>query len=329
MIHYLKNQWFLISLAFVLLVGFYLCRWLEPLTTWESFRNCVLFAVLFLMALPVPTSELGKALRSPWAALYASSINFLAIPLMAWAGAGWFGTFLGEGLIVAAVVPCTLASAAVWTRRAGGNDSVAIFVTLFTNLSCFVLTPFWIWLTLGAVAEISAINLMWKLLFLVVLPILLAQAVRQHRGFGSWSTRRKIELSVAAQVGILMMVMIGAAKMGLKLDEDSTIISWTSVVKVLLMVNAIHLFALFFGKWSARLLGFNSRDQIAVGIAGSQKTLMVGLNTAVDLERSILPMLLYHICQLFFDTIIADRWRKKIELENPESETQTQNASKT
>ena len=265
------------------------------------------------MALPVRTAELGRVIRNPWAAIYASAINFLAIPLMAWLGARWFGEYLGDGLIVAAVVPCTLASAAVWTRRAGGNDSVAIFVTLFTNVFCFALTPFWIWITLGTVTEISTMDLMWKLLLLVVLPILLAQGVRQHRGFGDWSSKNKTSLSILAQIGILIMVMIGAAKMGLTLAEDSNSFSWLDILKILVAVNVIHLVALYFGKWSAGWLGFETRDQIAVGIAGSQKTLMVGLNTAVDLNRSILPMLLFHICQLVLDTLIADRWRSQVD----------------
>ena len=97
-----------------------------------------------------------------------------------------------------------------------------------------------------------------------------------------------------------------------------------ALLKVFVAVNVIHLSALFFGKWSAKLLGFQPRDQIAVGIAGSQKTLMVGLNTAVDLNSSILPMLLFHVCQLFFDTIIADRWRKQIDYENQESNSENE-----
>ena len=47
-------------------------------------------------------------------------------------------------MIVAATAPCTLASAAVWTRRAGGNDAVAILVTFITNATCFLVTPFWL-----------------------------------------------------------------------------------------------------------------------------------------------------------------------------------------
>ena len=56
---------------------------------------------------------------------------------------------LAVGLLVAAAAPCTLASAAVWTRRAGGNDAVALMVTIGTNLTCFVVTPLWLLVTTG------------------------------------------------------------------------------------------------------------------------------------------------------------------------------------
>ena len=311
---FLKNQWFLISLGIVLLAGLLLPYQLEWFTEQKLFRSVLLFAVLFLMALPVKTADLGRALKSPWAALYASAINFVMIPILAWVSAGWFTPYLGEGMIIAAAVPCTLASAAVWTRRAGGNDSVAIFVTLFTNLLCFLLTPFWVWVTLGESANnISAINLMGKLAVLVVLPMVLAQLVRQEKSIGTWSTKQKSLLSVIAQIGILIMVMIGAAKMGLKLKMGFVHMSWMEFAQVLIVVNAIHLVTLFWGRWSASWLGFSRADQIAIGIAGSQKTLMVGLDTAVTLGRSILPMLLFHICQLLFDTVVADRWKKEKE----------------
>ena len=310
--NFLKNQWFLLSLTVVLLTGFFFCEPLQNLTELQVFRSALLFIVMFLMALPVRTAELGKALRSPWAALYASAINFILIPLLAWFSTGWFDRFLGEGMLIAAVVPCTLASAAVWTRRAGGNDSVAIFVTLFTNLLCFLLTPFWIWVTLDQSTSISIPDLVGRLAGLVVLPMVLAQLCRQQKALAAWATSRKTGLSVLAQIGILIMIMIGSAKMGLRLSAGEASFSWSEMAKVLLAVNAIHFSALFFGRWSARLLGFGVREQIAIGIAGSQKTLMVGLNTAVELNRSILPMLLFHVCQLLFDTLIADRWKREV-----------------
>ena len=49
---------------------------------------------------------------------------------------------------------------------------------------------------------------------------------------------------------------------------------------------------------------------VAVGFAGSQKTLMVGLTIALQFGGlTILPMLAYHVLQLLIDTLLANRLR--------------------
>ena len=62
-----------------------------------------------------------------------------------------------------------------------------------------------------------------------------------------------------------------------------------------------------------KFLRFTREDQIAVAFAGSQKTLTVGLLVAMALQVSILPMVWYHVSQLFIDTLIADRFRTTTE----------------
>jgi sodium/bile acid cotransporter 7 len=318
---HLQKQWFLISLVGVLLLGFLMPETLQPIAESTLLRQSLLFVVLFVMALPVATSELGRALKSPWGAIYATSINFLMLPALAWICSDFFFTeFLGDGLIIATVVPCTLASAAVWTRRAGGNDSIAILVTLITNGFCFLLTPWWIWMTVGGgITGFETTELIRDLALLVVLPMVLAQIARQFGEIGNQATRYKLSLSTTAQIGILVMVAIGAVKMGNRFTAGNLDFTWLDIGLMFVAVNVLHLLTLLFGYWSAGWFGFCRRDRIAIGIAGSQKTLMVGLNTAVELNRSILPMLLFHICQLVFDTLIADYWAKNNdELVTPE-----------
>ncbi len=81
-----------------------------------------------------------------------------------------------------------------------------------------------------------------------------------------------------------------------------------SVLAMRAAVLGLHLGILVMGMGS--LVGFSRGDRIAVGIAGSQKTLMVGLQVGIELEMSILPIVVFHIGQLLLDTIIADQLRK-------------------
>ena len=259
------------------------------------------------------------SLRRPLAPLLACGVNLGLLPLFAWVIAAPLPTEMRLGLYVAAATPCTLASASVWTRRAGGNDAVAIMVTVLTNLSCFVITPLWMVFFTGRSVDSESVQLgamVYKLGLLVVLPMAGAQLLRRlsHK-VGGWAVANKTALSVGAQLGILTMVLVGAIRTGMRLREPGSGGLALPFVAMLVAVLVLHLTMLFAGVFLGRVLGLRREDRIAVGFAGSQKTLMVGLQVAVDHGLSILPMVTYHVGQLLADTVVADWFRTRGEAE--------------
>lgn len=313
------RRWFLFVLVAVIVVGFSFPVELESLA--ESLpRRTIVAAVLFLMALPLKISSMWESLRRPLPVLLAVAVNFGVVPLLALAVTQLLPTTvlppeLSVGLLVMSAIPSTLASAAVWTRRAGGNDAVSILVTLVTNLSCFLVTPLWLLVLTGAAAEIDAAEMIGNLGLLVVTPMVLAQLLRFWRPIASWSSARKIPLGVLAQVGILMMVLIGVVRCGVRLsgpEASPSPMVWAALVVV---VASVHLFALWLGHALGRAFGAPREDRIAIGFSGSQKTLMVGLHIVVtyfaNLPLAILPLVVYHVSQLLLDTLIADRLRER------------------
>jgi solute carrier family 10 (sodium/bile acid cotransporter), member 7 len=311
-IPFFVRRWFLLFLAVALLVGWGFSSPLEPLIRLRVLREGIVVAVLFLMALPLEARAVWAALRRPWAPLLACAMNAVLAPLIAWGLSPLLQESLGLGLLVAAATPCTLASASVWTRRAGGNDAVAILVTVLTNLFCFVVTPFWLYVTTGTTLEGGALDvttLVQKLALLVVLPMLFAQLLRCRSRVAHWATRQKLPLGVLAQFGVLMMIFLGSIQMGRSLAGSQSNVLLLALLGMLLAVAAVHLLVLVIGIAAARFFSMSRPDQIAVGIAGSQKTLMVGLQVSMDMGVSILPMVAYHVGQLLLDTVIVDRWR--------------------
>jgi len=309
------KRWFLIALFAVLLIGIGGAEWLEPLATVKTLRDCVVACVLFLMALPLEASAMWRSMSRPWPPLLAVAINFGLLPLFAWAVSWGLDPIMAPGLLVAAATPCTLASASVWTRRAGGNDSVSILVTIITNGTCFFVTPLWLLAMTGRTIDnpdLSLAKMALKLALLVVLPMLLAQLMRLRRPVADWATRSKPMLSVFAQCGILSMVFFGAIKTGLRLGEaDATELAPLTLLAMFVAVCTVHTLMLVTGVRLARLCRFTREDQIAVAFACSQKTLMVGLLMAMSLQVSILPMITYHVMQLLIDTLIADRFHRQ------------------
>jgi sodium/bile acid cotransporter 7 len=304
------RRWFLLTLAGLLIVGGVASPWLDPIAQIKWLRDGLVAAVLFVMALPLEARQIGEAIRRPGPSLVATLLNSVLAPLLGWLLSPALHPTLGLGLIVAASTPCTLASASVWTRRAGGNDAVSMVVTVLTNLACFVVTPFWLFALTGRSAQNNSMNLVGKLAALVVLPMVLAQLVRLAPTVARWSVRHKTPLGLIAQAGVLWMVFIGAIQMGqsLRTTTGSSLIGQLPLM--IGVVLAVHVVVLFCGIVVARILRFSPENQIAVGLAGSQKTLMVGLQVSLELDVSVLPMITYHVGQLLIDTLVVDRWRE-------------------
>jgi sodium/bile acid cotransporter 7 len=192
-----------------------------------------------------------------------------------------------------------------------------MMTTVVTNLACVVVVPLAIWLVLAQQTEIDAAQQVRKLAILVVLPLILAQIMRRA-GADQWADRNKTRLSTLGQCGILMMVVFGAVASATTVDRSgASNLSWAMLLGLILTAAGVHVAALAVGVISARLLKMPRASQIAVGIAGSQKTLMVGLQIAIDCGVSVIPMLVYHLSQLSIDTIIADRWRRSSVDEEP------------
>lgn len=309
---FILKQWFLLALLAVLILGF---RWPETFRSWAEsswLRNGVVASVLFLMALPLETRVVRETLRRPWTALLGSLVNMGLMPLMAWALVPLIASELQTGWLIAAAVPCTLASAAVWTRRAGGNDAAAILVTVITNATCFLTTPAWLLLLTNTRTAVKTSDLIWQLAIQVVLPMACGQLVRISSRAAVWATARRAQCGLLAQMGILLMVLVGATQCGLRLASGgwSQTLSSSAIVGLVVAVSVLHLAGLIVGFALAQWLRFTPQDRIAVAISGSQKTLMVGIYIAVEYfgGLAILPMVAYHVSQLVIDTLLADWW---------------------
>ncbi len=306
---FLHRQWFLLCLALVLLAGSVFSHLLEPLAKAAMVRNLSVSQVIFMTALVLETRAMWEAMRRPWAMLLAVVMSYGALPLLAWWFASFLSSDLGLGVLVAATAPCTLASAAVWTRRAGGNDAVALIVTIVTSTICFVVTPLWLVVATGrSHVEVDVGDMMWKLALLVVLPVIAAQLLRQAAAVATWADRQKRVLSVLSQCGILYIVMLGAIMCGLHLRTAGPVEA-RALVGMIVCVALLHSVILFLGALAGRACGMPRGDWIAVGISGSQKTLPVGLHVAFLLGGGvlILPVVVYHVAQLLIDTVVADR----------------------
>ena len=309
---FVRKQWFLLLLILMLISGVNFAERAAPLAELKWLSWSVVMITMFLMAWPLEFGSLQRTTTRPVAPLLACVLNLVVIPLTIWPLVSLVGAELGGGMIVAAATPCTMASAAVWTRRAGGNDGVAILVTILTNATCFIVMPFWIFVQTGSSIDSSLLTgTIYKLLLFVVLPIALAQSIRVDRRSAAWATGNKSFLSGLALIGILTMVFLGAVNMGLRLKLEDVKLGTATILFAVALLALVHMAVFWSGIWLAGVIRLPRDEQIAVGFAGSQKTLMIGLSVAINLGMSIIPIVAYHAIQLIVDTVFADRIRSR------------------
>jgi len=305
----ISRQWFLLALVISLAIGFGLTDAVRPLAASSVVRSMLTASVLFLMGLTLQADSIRRNLRSPGPSLLAIGVNVFLVPLLALPALWLLSPEMAGGMIVTSLVPSTLASAAVWTRKAGGDDAAAMVVSVVTNLACFLVAPFGLWLILGRFTEISPRDQVVSLLLWVVIPMVLGQVVRRI-ALENWATLQRNRLSTLAQIGILVMVCFGsvasADRMAGRVESGAG-----EIVAVGAMAISVHVVAFALAILAARAIHAPPAAQIAVGISGSQKTLMVGLQIGLDFGVSILPMIIYHVGQLMIDTVIVQHWAKR------------------
>lgn len=307
------RNWFLVGLLLAIGTGYVFGGVFQMLDQSTWLPQVIVATVMFAMALPLESEQVLRVLRRPTGPLVATVIALGVAPLAAWPIAQLLGSELGPGLIVAAATPSTLASASVLTRRAGGNEAVSMMATLLTNGICFLVTPLWVrWLCAGAGVTFPIAPIIVQLIVIVLIPMVLAQVSRRWLHFAAWSTTRKVELGVYAQCGVLTMVMFGIAAVRERLAGSAAVdLTVGSFVAAAGAVVALHAGLLWVGWRVSKGLGLPRPDQIAVGFSGSQKTLMVGLTTALQIGLSVIPLIMYHILQLLIDTVVANRLRMR------------------
>ncbi len=279
-------------------------------------------AILFLMSITLNSGRLLDSLRRPLPVMTACGVNQLIVPLLCLPMLMLQRSAdLKLGLLIAASVPCTMAAASVWTRRAEGNDAVSLLVTLITNGMCFLMTPLWLsvgntWFgTANSTSGLGFNDMVLKLTVAALCPALAGQFFRMFAAVRIYVDGNKAWFSNTAQVIILSLVFVSSFRGGLRFGEGgmSDHLRHTELAIVWACCIVLHVAAMAVAWWITGAAKFGEEDRRACVIAGSQKTLPIGIlvSQSTGLPLSLIPMLMYHASQLFIDTWVADRMKAR------------------
>ncbi len=303
----IARRWFLLCVTLGLALALIWPDAVRPALAWLPVKH-VVAAALFLTAWCLESRSLLRAIARPAPVLWALVVSYGFLPALAWLSGFLLSPDLRAGLLLMAAVPCTLASAVLWTRLGGGNEAMALLIVLLTTLVGPLMTPAWLSLLDGGGNLLSAKKMMLDLALVLVLPVGLAQCSRAVPVIARTATRHKSAVGVVARLLVLVVLL----KAAVELSHFLSSLSPGVVALAAIVCLSVHLAALALGLFGGRALGFERGDCRAVAFAGSQKTLPVALYLyqtyyVAAYPLAVLPLALYHVGQLLADTVVADR----------------------
>jgi len=287
----------------VLVVGYY---WGVAGRLLSDNKNLLIAGLMFVSGLGLSPRGILLQLRNPKALGLFLLASYGLAPLYAYAvGSLLFRGNQGlfTGLVIMGSTAVTLSSCIIWTRLAGGNDGLALVMSILGNFLQFLVTPTWLRLLLrrGDV-HIEVAAMMWSLLTVVVLPLIASQVVVVLLG------RRAPALKPATNtLGRLLVLSVIWVAVYSARDELLT----KEALYSSFAVAVVHLMLLATAWWVLGRFLSTRGDRIALLFCGSQKTVPSSTYIATtyfgNVPGAMLPVLLYHFWQLIIDSLLLER----------------------
>ena len=320
-----RRHWFLVALAGVVVAAFTLPAGGAAIRRAPLALPLLTATSLFLSGFTLETAGLREGADLRGLALGLSS-TYLVAPLLALVlvpllgptdgGAGSEGVHFFEAMMIVAAQASTIASAPALTLVAGGNQALALLITLSSNLLTPLVTPLLLRLTVGTVVAFPVARMMQEDALVVLLPVIVGQVA--HRLL--WDRVRRLLPAIVrlSQGIILVFVYTGVAVAASHLSERPALI-----LSFFLTAATLHVALLFWNHRSATWLGLSERNRTAVVFCGSQKTLPNGIYLWDKFfpanPHGALALVCYHVFQLVLDSLLVPRLSpRRAELEELE-----------
>lgn len=270
--------------------------------------------LFFLYGAKLSTSTIIAGMTN-WRLQSSSMVcTYVMFPLLVLAMVPLTGLILSPafaiGLLYLGCLPSTVQSSIAFTSVAGGNVAGAVCAASVSNLVGVLLAPLLFALLLSSDSGVHIDGTaVWKICQQILLPFALGQLCRPL--LGGFLNKYKLPTMIVDR-GSILLIVYSAFSAGVvngiwKLVGLEELLALIAVVALLLA--AVMILTTLLG----RGMGMNLPDRLALFFCGSTKSLATGLPMAgilfhgQDIAMIVLPLMLFHLMQLFVCAIISQR----------------------
>ncbi|KAI8078855.1 SBF-like CPA transporter family-domain-containing protein [Halteromyces radiatus] len=353
------KYWFLLGLAFVIGLAWAIPTVGKSYGSIQAQYTVKWGAVIVIFLLSGLGLDVKVMLRTilRWRLhLYVQVINFLILPFLAWGIVRFFiivGAHIDEmvyqGWIIALSTSTTVSSNSVMTRNANGNDGAAVFNAALGNVLGIFISP--ALMTIfgddrilfppgSARGKPDYIKVLFQLGLTVLVPLVVGQVIRFLFPKQIKYLSAKLKFPIINSIALLIMVWSVFCD-GVASDAFHQL-SGVDIVAIIGVDIFLYLFGCALCLFVCRLpwpqrygeptwldrYRLSRKDAAAVMYCGATKTVSMGIplinvlysGTSAGVVGVLsLPLLMYHICQLFignFQVSLLKKWIQKGEDED-------------
>jgi BASS family bile acid:Na+ symporter len=228
---------------------------------WHPYTSIFLALIMFFVSLNIKPREFVNSLRNYKIILLALFLVFLVPPIFSVVGMPFFKPVEYAALVIAFSSPAAISSV-FWCDVFRGHTPLALIISMVTNILALITIPITILFVTQTIAQIDSAAIFTNLLFILVLPLVVAQALRRIL---SQKTQKIVVRSPPIQQALVLFLIWGAVAPGAIFVKESPVEFIMLLLFILLILSASFAVAYFSGK------RFGRSSAIALSVASSHK----------------------------------------------------------
>lgn len=260
--------------------------------------------VMFGMGISLKASDFLNIIKSPKPIILGLLLQFLCMPLYAWAISSWLQLplMLVSGMVLVGASPGGTASNVI-CYLAKGNVALSITITTFSTLLAVIATPALSLLYLGEQVDVPALKMLMDIVKIIILPV--AGGVFVNHLFGRFLASIKHVFPLISVFSIVLIIAIIVA-----LNEPRL----GSIGMALVIAVATHnVLGLLTGYWIPRLFGMDKQTckTLAIEVGMQNSGLAVALSVKYFTAVAALPGALFSLWHNLTGSLLAAYWSKQ------------------
>ena len=319
MLQALANHWMLPGIGLACLLGF---TWPAAGDLLGRYLAVMIAALMLMMGAGIGFRRFRSRIGAWRPAAFVMVFSYLLAPLAAWLLARAFfpaDEQLFTGLVLIGAASTTLSTCVIFTRLAGGDEALALWLSVCSSLIGALLSPLILYLMLGEALAVPVGLLIRKLMLVLFAPLSAGMLLRALLG-----ERRVAPLGSLLTHGcsliVLAVIMVAVAK-------GRDVLAGPEGIRIAAATGAYHLALLLAWRITVPALGFSPEQRKATLFCATEKTLQIPAYLAISVlgvpAAAVAPVV-HHVVELVADSLIVTYYNSRDKLPSghaPESDT--------